>query len=96
MFRQAFRCFRFDYYPNGNKFNRVFPKLLSLIPNLKLSEQRDTKGNNFMHIIFKGFSKEVGSKYEGYVLETVASLNYVHKNLPELIENETNFTVDSL
>jgi len=91
VFRQAFRCFRFEHYPSGAKFGRVFPKLIELIPNLKLSQQRDTKGNNFMHIIYKSFSKECST----YTLDDCVSLKYLG-HLPKFVENEPEFTIESL
>lgn len=48
-----------------------------------------------MHIIVKGFSKEVGGYHDGYILETVSSLKYL-RELKSIIENEPEHTLESI
>lgn len=59
------------------------------MPNVKLSEQRDTKENNFLHIILKAFSSE-NSKG----LSTNCSLNYVRENIAKFLKNETFYETE--
>jgi hypothetical protein len=56
------------------------------MPTVKLSEQRDKKENNFLHIILKSFSTE---NQKG--LATNSSLNYVRENIGKFTENETTY-----
>jgi hypothetical protein len=59
------------------------------MPNIKLSEQRDIKENNFLHIILKSFSSE-NSKG----LSTNSSLNYVRENIAKFLKNETFYETE--
>ena len=58
IFRQAFRCFRIDSDNGKGKFKDVFPQFMMLMRPIKLTDQRDTKGNTYLHIILKEFSNQ--------------------------------------